>query len=223
MHPLEPNLSSTFFKFLHGTLIQGASNWSICSLLSQSCPQLLSNYWMSFNHFSPWGIQTDIFSACLAIFFPQFFFQTSECNFEILVIGAFKLIHLHPLETVLFSIFFKLLNVIQAFSPWGIQTDPFAPYWDCFVLNFFQTSECHSGILVLGAFKLIHIQTLMHIFVFNFFQTFECHFEILVLGTFKLIHLQSLETVFSELFSNFWMSFRHFSLWGIQTDPFTDS
>ena len=45
------------------------------------------------------------------------------------VLGAsMKYDVMHPLKPIFLTIVGKILNVIQAFSPWGIQTDPFAPY-----------------------------------------------------------------------------------------------
>ena len=83
--------------------------------LSQFCFQILSNLWMSFRHFNSWDIPTDPFASSWAQF-VVIFYQTSECNLDTLVLGAFNLIHLQLLEPTLFSIFLKLLNVIQAFK-----------------------------------------------------------------------------------------------------------
>ena len=92
----------------------GLSNWSICILLSQFCKKILSSFWMLFRHFSVWGIQSDPFAASLANLVIGFY-ETSECHSCILVLGAFNLIHLHPLEPILSLDFIKLLNFIQAF------------------------------------------------------------------------------------------------------------
>ena len=53
------------------------------------------------------------------------------------------------------QIFFHLLMSMRHFSPWGIQSDPFAASLANLVIRFYETSECHSGILVLGTFNLI--------------------------------------------------------------------
>ena len=45
----------------------------------------------------------------------QKFYKIYDCHEGIFVLGAFNLIHLQPLEQILFSRFMKVLNVIQSF------------------------------------------------------------------------------------------------------------
>ena len=97
------------------------ANWSISSLLRLFSSQLFSNFWMSFRHFSLWGIQTDPFTDSLAHFLSSIFsnlwrsfwnfspwgIQTDAASWAIFVLNFFS----------------NYWMSFSHFSPWGIQTD----------------------------------------------------------------------------------------------------